>query len=233
METTPQIVELLRQIPLFSELDEAALTRLADWCVTRTFGSAELLFRAGESPRGLYVVRSGRVRVFRTNHEGKEQVIVVEGPGRAVAELPLIDGSPYPASAITLEESRLVFVPRPDFQHLYRSSPDVADALLRGLGKRLRHLVQLVETLAFRDVAARLAMLLAEYADRVGTETPNGVELQLGRTHEELALEIGTARESVGRALRQLRERGLIEPIGTDTLRIADIGALRAMARGE
>lgn len=232
METVAQTVALLRGIPLFSELDDAALARLAERCVPRTLGAGELLFRAGEPSRGLYVVRSGRVRVFRTNREGKEQVIVVEGPGRPIAELPLLDGGPYPASAVTLEESRLVFLSRADFQYLYRSSPDVADAVLQGLGKRLRHLVQLVETLAFRDVAARLAMLLADYAERDGTPTPDGFELRLERTHEELALEIGTARESVGRAFKQLRARGLVEPIDQDTLRVTDLGALRALARG-
>jgi CRP/FNR family transcriptional regulator len=224
-------IALLRQLPVFSELDDTALRRLTERCVPRTVSAGHVLFTAGEECRGLYVVASGRVRIFRTSPEGKEQVLHIEGAGRPVAELPLFDGGTYPASAMAIEETRLVFLPRADFEHLYRTHPDVAHAIIRGLGKRLRHLVQVTETLAFRDVAARLAMLLSRYAENTGTRTPNGVELTLGRTQEELALEIGTARESVSRAMKELRRRGLIEPGGGDKLMIPDLAKLRAAAR--
>ena len=226
------IDSLLRQIPLFARFSDDARQRLTARCLTRTYGAGHLLFTTGEPCRGLYIVESGRVRIFRTSPAGREQVLHTEGPGRPIAELPLLDGGPYPASAMTEVESRLVFVPRPEFEALYRANPDVAEAVIRELGKRLRHLVHVTETLAFRDVAARLAMLLAGYADRIGTPTPVGVELTLDRTQEELSLEIGTARESVSRAYRQLRRVGLIESLGGSRLRIPDVERLRAMARG-
>src|SRR5690606_38003543 len=113
---------------------------------------------------------------------------------------------------------------------VYRSNPDVAHAIIRGLGRRLRHMVQLAETLAFRDVAARLALLLANYADRSGIETEDGIELVLERTQEEIALEIGAARESVSRALKQLQRKGLLKPHGRDRLVIPDVARLRTFA---
>jgi CRP-like cAMP-binding protein len=225
-------VALLRQIPVLAEVDEAALGRLAQRTVPRTVGPGHLLFRAGDECRGLYVIEWGRVRIFRVSRDGKEQVLHIEGAGRAIAELPLVDGGPYPASAVTLDETRLLYVPRDEFVHLYRSSPDVADAVIRALGRRLRHLVQLTETLAFRDVAARLAMLLATYAEQHGEPTDVGVALALDRTQEELSLEIGTARESVSRAFKQLRSQGLIEQTGGNRLLIGDVAKLRAFARG-
>jgi CRP-like cAMP-binding protein len=225
-------VALLRQVSVLAEVDEAALGRLAARTVPRTVGPGHLLFRAGDECRGLYVIEWGRVRIFRVSPEGKEQVLHVEGAGRAVAELPLVDGGPYPASAVTLDETRLLYVPRDEFVHLYRSSPDVADAVIRALGRRLRQLVQLTETLAFRDVAARLAMLLATYAEQHGEPTDAGVALALDRTQEELSLEIGTARESVSRAFKQLRTQGLVEQAGANRLLIPDVGRLRTYARG-
>lgn len=224
---------LLRGIPIFAELDMSALGRLAGRCVTRTAAGGHVLFTTGEACRGLYVIASGRVRIYRTSPEGREQVLHVEGPGRPVAELPLFDGGSYPASAVTLEQTRLVFLPRPDFEQLYRGNPDIAHAVIRGLGRRLRHLVQVTQTLAFRDVAARLAMLLADYAERIGAPAAGGgVELVLKRTQEELSLEIGTARESVSRAYRQLKQQGLIESMGGHRLRIPDVERLRSLARG-
>lgn len=223
-------VSLLGQVPLFSELDGDALARLAARCVTRTAPAGTVLFTTGESSRGLYIVETGRVRIYRISADGREQVLHIEGPGRPVGELPLLDGGPYPASAVTMEESRLVFLPRADFEHLYRTSPDASHAIIRALGKRLRHLVQVTQTLAFRDVAARLALLLAGYAERDGRTTPAGTEIALRRTREEIALEIGTARESVSRAFKQLAEQGLIRMEGRGTVVIPDLARLRTLA---
>jgi CRP/FNR family transcriptional regulator, cyclic AMP receptor protein len=219
----------LRQIPLFAELHDDALTQLAERCVSRSVGPGHVLFTTGEECRGLYMIESGRVRIYRTDPAGREQVMHIEGAGRTVAELPLFDGGPYPASAVTMEESRLVFLPRQAFEYLYRNQPDVAQAIIRNLGRRLRHLVHVTETLAFRDVAARLAMLLVGYAERAGKATASGVEIELDRTQEEIAHEIGTARESVSRAMKQLRRKGLIEPLARNRLLIPDVSRLRAL----
>lgn len=223
-------LELLRGLAIFSELDDASLTSLVERCVTRTVPAGTVLFTAGEPSRGLYIIASGRVRIYRLSAEGREQVLHVEVPGRPVAELPLFDGGPYPASAVTVDESRLVFLPRSDLESIYRENPDVAHAIIIGLGKRLRHLVQVTETLAFRDVAARLALLLAGYAERSGRPTSEGVELVLDRTQEEIALEIGAARESVSRALKQLQRKGLVRQLERDRLLIPDPARLRTIA---
>lgn len=222
-------ISLLRGLAIFAELDETALARLAERCVSRAVGANTLLFSAGEECRGLYVVETGRVRIYRLGPDGREQVLHVEGPGRPVAELPLFDGGRYPASAVTIEESRLVFLPRADFEQLYRTHPDIAHAIIRGLAGRLRHLVRLAETLAFRDVAARLALLLVGYAERAGRRTDAGIELTLDRTQEEIALEIGAARESVSRAFKQLRRKGLVQLERRDTIVIPDLARLRAL----
>jgi CRP/FNR family transcriptional regulator, cyclic AMP receptor protein len=226
------MVELLRQMPIFAELEDVAIHQLAGRCVTRDFGVGRVLFTAGDTCRGLYMIQSGRVRIYRTSPDGKEQILHIEGPGRPVAELPLFDGGPYPASAITLEPSRLMFLARDDFEAMYREHPDVAHGVIRALGKRLRHLVHVTETLAFHDVAARLAMLLVGYTERSGLRTPLGVEITLDRTQEELSMEIGSARESVSRAMRQLKRTGLVQSLPRGRLRIPDVAKLRSRAQG-
>ena len=230
--TRGPLLALLHDVPIFAELHDEALQQLARRCVTKTVPAGHVLFTTGEECRGLYMIESGRVRIYRTDPAGREQVLHVEGPGRTVAELPIFDGGPYPASAVTIEECELVFLPRAAFEFLYRNQPDIAHAIIRALGRRLRQLVHLTETLAFRDVAARLAMLLVGYAERAGIETASGVEIELDRTQEELAHEIGTARESVSRAMKQLRRKGLIEPLERNRLLIPDVQRLRALLPG-
>ena len=225
--------QLLHQVPIFAELDERVLDRLAQRCVPRAVGTGFTLFRTGEKCAGLYIVMEGQVRIYRTSPDGKEQTLAVEGPGRPVAELPLFDGGTYPATAVTTVPARLAFLPRAEFEHAFRTDPDVASAVVKSLGARLRHLVQLVETVAFRDVAARLAMLLADYADHQGTPDHDGIRLTLQRTQEELATEIGTARESVSRALKQLHRQHLIRERKGTRYRLVSSDLLRAWARGD
>jgi CRP/FNR family transcriptional regulator len=225
------VAVLLRNVPIFEGLADAALDRLASRCVPRAVGAGFTLFRAGDRCAGLYIVLAGKVRIYRTSPEGREQTIAVEGAGRPIAELPLFDDGPYPASAATTVPSRLAFLPRGEFDHALRTDPDVAASVVRALGARLRHMVQLVETLAFRDVAARLAMLLADHAERNGVPQGQDVGLVLDRTQEELATEIGTARESVSRAMKQLQARGLIVKRTGTRLLVAPPERLRAWAR--
>ncbi|MCC7195844.1 MAG: Crp/Fnr family transcriptional regulator [Gemmatimonadaceae bacterium] len=227
-----EIAQLLHALPLFRELDEQALEQLAQRCVARDMSAGHVLFTAGDTCRGLFIVQSGRVRIYRVSQEGKEQVLHVEGAGSPVAELPLFDGGQYPASAVAIEAGRLVFVPRGEFEAVVRANPDFAATVIHGLGRRLRHLVHVTETLAFRDVAARLAHLLAGYADDAGAVAGRPVELRLRRTQRELAIEIGTARESVSRAMKALRKRGLIQAVPGGRIRIPDVERLRGIARG-
>jgi CRP/FNR family transcriptional regulator len=223
---------LLHRLAIFSELGDDVIQQLAARCVGRDFAAGRVLFTSGDTCRGLYVIATGRVRIYRTSADGKEQVLHIEGPGRPVAELPLFDGGVYPASAVTAEPSRLIFLARDDFEAMYRAHPDVAQAIIHGLGTRLRHLVHVTETLAFHDVAARLAILFVGYAERTGTPTPSGIELKLDRTQEELSLEIGTARESVSRAMRQLKQSGLVESLSRNRVLIPDVAKLRSRAQG-
>ncbi|HEY4321051.1 MAG TPA: Crp/Fnr family transcriptional regulator [Gemmatimonadales bacterium] len=224
--------ELLRNVPLFRGVGDVILNRLAARCASRTVADGHIIFRAGDPCSGMYIVVEGRVRIYRAAPDGRDQTIAVEGPGHSVAELPLVDGGPYPASAVATVRSQLLFLPRADFEHAFRTEPEVAAAVVRTLGARLRHLVQLVETLAFRDVAARLAMFLADLAERNGRPAGDAVAVKLDRTQGELAVSIGTARESVSRAIKQLEGRGLIVERTGRQLVVAPPARLRAWARG-
>ncbi len=223
-----QAADLLKRLPLFVRLGDGALVAVAERTVFKSFPRRSILFRKGEPCRGLYVVVEGSVRVYRANREGREQVLHTQGPGQPLAEVPLFDAGPYPASARALEDSRLLFLPIGDFQHLYRTHPEIADATIRELGRRLRKMVGLVEKISLRDVPARVAMTLLEYAEAAGALRDGG-EFHLPRTQEELGAELATTRESVARALGRLRKGGLIQQEGA-RVRILSVDGLEAAA---
>ena len=222
---------VLRVVPSLAHLDDATLDRMADWCDTLDLAQGRTLFRAGDECTGLYIVSEGEVRVFRRRSDGSEQTLRVVGWGRALGELSLARGERHQATAVTTEPTRVLFLSRQAVEDLYRAEPDVAHALIDSLARRLRDAEFRARALAFRDVLPRLAVLLAGYAERGGTRSPDGaVELQLGRTQGALAQEIGAARESVSRAWVQLRDQGLIEPRRGHRVRIPDVQRRRDVA---
>ncbi|CAN5807137.1 Crp/Fnr family transcriptional regulator [soil metagenome] len=209
-----EAIEALRRLPLFRELSGASLTTIAERSVFRSVRRDTIIFRRGEPCRGLYIVIRGLVRVYRASPDGREQTLHTQGPGQPLAEVPLFDGGPYPATARSVDDSRLLFLPLDDFQWLYRNHPEIADATIHELGRRLRRMVGLVEKISLRDVPARVALTLLEHAERSG-EMTDGVSFELGRTHEQLAAELATTRESVSRAMSRLQKEGLIVRTGS------------------
>jgi CRP-like cAMP-binding protein len=226
----PETLRLLEGLPLFSRLSRRTLEEVSRRVVVRSVPVRTRLFRRGEPCEGLFVVVRGRVRVYRANRDGKEQVLHDQGPGQPLAEVPLFDGGPYPASARAEEDTRLLFLPRGAFEELYRTEPEVADAVVRELGRRLRRAVGLIEKISLRSVPARVALTLLEIAGAEGRDP--GESFELGRSQAALAEELATTRESVARALRSLREEGLIVQAGR-RIRIPDAAALEARAYRE
>lgn len=226
-----EAVEVLRRLPLFAHAGDAALRAIAERTVLRDLPRDATLFRQGEACGGLFVVVRGQVRVYRANAEGREQVLHTQGPGQTLAEVPLFDAGSYPASARAIENSRVLFLPVDQFRLLYRASPEIADSVIRELGRRLRRAVGLIEKISLRDIPARVALTLVEYAEAAGTRC-NGGEFQLPRTQEELAAELATTRESVARALARLRADGAIDQ-AAGRIRIRSITRLEEVARGK
>jgi CRP/FNR family transcriptional regulator len=223
-------VETLRGLPLFAGLSDEAVTAIADRTVPRRLPKHATLFRRGEPCHGLYIVVEGRIQIYRASPDGREQVLEVEGPGRPVAELPLFDGGPYPASARALEDSRLLFLPRDAFQWLYQSNPEIADAVIRDLGRRLRRMVGLIAKITLKDVRSRVAATLVEVAESQDALRAGGTFV-LQRTQEELARSLATTREGVARALASLRRDGIIAQSGRK-VEILDVAALQSAAMG-
>jgi len=219
----------LRQVPFFAGLSDAELRALDRRCVVRHYERDQVVFEEGEPAQGLYIIAAGALRIYKSSPEGREQVLAVERAGSSVAEIPLFDGGPYPASVSAAEDSDLLFLSRADFDSLCREHHEVPIKVLAVVGKRLRQLVAIIEELSFRTVRHRLAGLLLEQAEAAGRETPEGIEVTLEATNQEIASRIGTVRELVSRTLGQFESAALIERRGRAILILDDDG-LRSVA---
>ena len=223
---TPK-TESLSQIALFAGLQEQEIQALAQRAVERRFANGEMLFWEGEPCAGIFLIVQGSVKIFKTSVGGREMMLALETAPSTVAELPLFDGGPYPASVRAVEPVVTLFINKNDFQQVCRQYPDVALKVLAVVGHRLRHLVGLVEAMTFGSVTQRLASLLLDAARQAG-----GDEFDLPLTHQELASRLGTVREVVSRNLARFRAEGIVHIQGRQ-VRIEDRPELEREAEGE
>jgi len=226
-DTKTSRVEVLKKVPLFADLSERELGFLTERAAPHRLKKGEWIFSEGEPCEGLYVVETGAVKIFKTSVGGREQVLTIEGPGQSIAELPVFDGGNFPASAMAVDDTDLLFVGKKDFQALCLQHPEVALKVLKVVGARLRRLVGIIEELSFTTVRHRLAALLLRLAKRKGVRTPRGLEVTITASNQELASHIGTVRELVSRNLSRLQAEGIIKVDGK-TVILLNLPALEA-----
>ena len=204
---------------------------LASRTVRKIFADGELLFSEGEPCSGLHIIAQGRVRIFKTSASGREQVLAVNVPGESVAELPVFDGGPYPASAVAIENTEIAFISRRDFHAFCVEHPEVSLKVLSVVGARLRRLVGIIEELSFTTIRQRLIAVLVKLAQNDGTATNRGIEFLLPATHQELAHQLGTVRELISRNLMRLQAEGLLE-VDARQIVVKDLKGLMALLEG-
>jgi CRP-like cAMP-binding protein len=222
------LASALGKTALLSGLTPMELKMLAVRTVRKLFNTGELLFSEGEPCNGLHIIAQGKVRIFKTSMSGREQVLAVNGPGESVAELPVFDGGPFPASAVAIDDAEIAFISRRDFQAYCMEHPEVALKVLQVVGARLRRLVGIIEELSFTTIRQRLISALLKLAQNEGKKSPLGIEFQLPATHQELANQLGTVRELVSRNLMRLQAEGLLV-VDARQIVVKDLEGLKAL----
>ena len=219
METATETAAL-RQVALFGPLDGMALEALARHLRRHTYAPGEMLFREGEPCAGVFVLTAGTVRIYKMSPGGRELTLHREQAPATIAEVPLVDGGPYPASVQAVSPAETLFLPRRDFLAVCERHPRVTLAALELFGRRLRGLLTLLEAVTFGGVRQRLArLLLRRSRDRK----------VVAGTQQELALELGTVREVVARNLNRFQAEGLVR-IRRGGVEVLDAEGLRGEA---
>lgn len=215
-------MQALAGSPLFRGLGSEDLAAVARTTAGRSFGRGELLFLAGQEARGFFLILEGRVKLSRFGADGREQVLHILGPGEPCGEVPVFEGGVYPATCTALAPVRALYLPREAFLGLARQRPQLLLGMLAILSRRLRSLVELVDDLALKEVAPRLARHLLEEAG--GRDI-----LELSISKANLAARLGTIPETLSRVLARLQREGLLEVEGR-TVRLLDPAALRRLS---
>jgi CRP/FNR family transcriptional regulator, dissimilatory nitrate respiration regulator len=216
--------ELRRVLPALAELPPATLEEVARAAIERRYGAKRVLYRSGDAADGLYIVLSGKVLVVRETSRDT-QMLHTETTGGVLGEIPIFGGGAFPATATAVEPTRCAHLPIGVVERLLRGEPEFARFALKRLAARAQSLLRRIDELTASTITSRLAQVIMERA-----AAARGSDFTLGMSQEALAMELGTAREVVVRALGALVEAKAIERTGRSRFRVRQARTLQSIA---
>ncbi len=205
-EAMTKLVEFLAKTLMFRGLPGDELAEVAKIAIAQTVPKNDILFWAGDEGKGFFIVKTGKIKVFKLSPEGKEQIFGFFSPGEHFAEVPAFDGGSFPASATAIEPSEVLLFPRQAFLALLQQRPNIAINLLAIFARHLRRFAGLIEDLSLKEVPGRLAAYLLYLSER--HQQAERVELDM--TKGQLAAFLGTLPETLSRVFAKLSQEGII-----------------------
>jgi len=202
--------EILAESILFSGLAVDDLAKLAEIGQVKKYERGESIFFEGDEGNGFYMIMEGKVKIFKMSFDGKEQILHIFGPGEPFGEVPVFHGHPFPANALSLVRTTLLFFPRKKFVDLVSSNPSLALNMLAMLSQRLRRFTSQIESLSLKEVPGRLASYIIYLAEEQGRTDKVTLDIPKG----QLASLLGTIPETLSRIFAKMTDEGLIRVQG-------------------
>lgn len=218
-------VDVLRELPLFSELADDELDAVAAVATLDRFEPDQIVFREGEASSTCYVIRSGHACAMREHADGRVITLARFGPDDIFGELAMLDNSQRSATVQAMDELEVIAILGPDMRRLLDDYPGIAVKLIVALGRKLRETNERVAGLSFQTVQSRVARVLSQLAQAARSEGAADNDVLITSTQAELARLAGSSRESASRFLAVLERAGIITQ-GRGRLTVHDPAAL-------
>ena len=210
-----ETVEGLRKIPFLAGIPENVLLKLAEHGVRKTYPKNVIIINEGDEAGPLFILLTGKVRVFVSNEDGKEVTLSMQQPGSYFGELSILDDAPRSASVICTEPTTCALIAKTAFTAWLKEYPDAALSIIRGLTQKIRALTENVKTLALLDVYGRTVKAL----ENLAVEENGQKVIRDKLSHQDLSNLVGSSREMVSKIMKDLTVGGYISVDGK-TLRI-------------
>lgn len=213
----------LSELTVFQDLSSREMQELNRIITMSTVPRGRVFYRPEEPGEVLFILKEGRVQLYRISPEGKKLVITTLGPHTLFGEMALLGTKMHNTFAEAIDDCLICVMSRTDLERLILNKPQVALRILEVTGKRLREAEERLENMAFKGIPARLASLLLRLSEEQGTDEIAGL------THQDLAESVGTYRETATQVLNDLKSQGLIE-IGRKRIKLLDSARLTEIA---
>lgn len=229
-DKTNDYKKTLRSLPLFSELSIEQLRKVTVFSSVTKFQKNDFLFHEGDFYTGFFILLKGSVKVYKITPDGRESVVHLIKPLNTFADIPLFEGSNYPANAQSLEESLAIFLSKEGFLKLIRENPEISLKMLAGFAKRLKSLVSQLEDISSKEVSNRLAKYLMKEIKNTGNEKLPEPFVKLTIPKSTIASFLGTITETLSRAFKKLQGEGIIHVNGKKIF-VKDMKRLKDLAK--
>jgi len=206
--------QLLKNLPLFGELDDGEMKEIWGHVHTRTYKKGNIILFEEDPGDSLFIINEGRVKITRLSEEGKEVILSILGEGEFFGEMSLLDGESRSANVIALSDSEVFILKREDFLKIIKSNPQIAISLLEELARRIRKSDQQIEYLSLADAENRVAITLLRIAEESGTFKMGQVTIDELPMQQDMANMSGTSRETISRVLGDFKDKEYIDKKG-------------------
>jgi CRP/FNR family cyclic AMP-dependent transcriptional regulator len=197
---------VLKSVEIFSGLSDAELAALEESSIRRSYPKNTVIINENDVADSLYVIESGKVKVYCSDKNGKEFIMNTLGGGDYFGELALLDDDRRSASVRTMEKADFCIIYKQDFNQVLDQHPNIAKTLIRNITRRVRALTEKVKSLALQDVYGRVTKVLNSLA----TERNDEFYVEEKLTQQDIADRVGASREMVARILKDLTIGGYI-----------------------
>ncbi|WZL72311.1 Crp/Fnr family transcriptional regulator [Clostridiaceae bacterium 35-E11] len=210
------------KVSIFSNLNRQELIDIIKMTGHRSYKKGETVFMEGEEADTLYLIREGKIKLFKYTKDGKEQILHILSEGDFFGELNLLKKGQYGFYAEAISPAKLCTLTKDKMRNLFTEKPEIGLKVLEVIAERLSKLETLAQNLATNEVETRLAYLLLDLKEKYGRATQSGIEIKLPITKQDMSNYTGVARETISRKLKKLEEEGVIKLIGTKKILIID-----------
>jgi CRP-like cAMP-binding protein len=229
MNPAAELDAVLRETPIFRKLSPADRATVARAASLRTFRKGETIFEQDTASDAFYTIASGRVKIFRMLPTGKDMILEVFGAGDPLGAIAVYDERPFPASAVAIEETMCVVIPRQHFFGLLEAHPSLVRGLLLGMTVRLVELTNRLAELSGTRIEPRFARLFLKLASEMGRTAPGGTHVPLVLSRQELADMTGTTIETAIRIMSRWGKHDIVRT-EKDGFLVVDRAKLDALA---
>lgn len=212
---------------LLSNLSEEVRLKLLSNVQQRKFKSRKVIYREGNSPKGVYILKRGKVKIYQTGQDGSKQIMYIYTAGDVFGYRPIICNEPHPVTAVAMEECGCDFIPRAHFLRCLHESNELCRVLLESLSHEFSVWVNNIGVFARYPVKSRVALGLLILQQKFKTKERSN-EVNLSRS--EFASYIGTVKEMVVRVVQEFRTKRIVETHGSK-IRILKPEELKAIVK--
>lgn len=203
--------EILKNIPLFSELGEKDLDKIIQVASKQKYHKDNLILLEEEVGSTMFIILNGRVKISRISDDGREVILSILSDGDFFGEMSLLDGHTRSANVTAIEESELLVIRREEFLQMLRDFPQIAINLLKELAQRIRKSDEHIKSLSLQDATGRVATTLLRIAEDSGVFRKGQVEIAELPLQQDLANMAGTSRETISRVIKSLCDDGFLK----------------------